>query len=354
MRATVLKGQGDTWEAESRSAAELKEAATYFDRAAALCSAPEMKARSPSAQAGAAARQRPGSGVTVCQLGHPRGVGYPYALEVSTTCGFYPPKLFARRPRARKEMLLLCRHGETEANKEHIIQGQSESDLTATGRAQAAALGQELTRRIGGGGEGPPLALTVYSSDLRRARDTAQAAVDALVGAGVVPAGSLRLATDERLRERRLGALQGRTAKESRGRWPLLWRAFQSDDSGAAAPCSSEPGADENGGIESSDEVRRRAGAALAEIAAAHAGQRVVVVSHGGCIHSAIMAVCTNLSDVAHIGNCSITTLVPAGAGLPWACDGPDDAFLPKALGVAATNADVSRSCPNPSEVPKA
>ena len=39
-------------------------------------------------------------------------------------------------------MLLLCRHGETEANREHIIQGQSESDLTATGRAQAAALGK--------------------------------------------------------------------------------------------------------------------------------------------------------------------------------------------------------------------
>ena len=63
-----------------------------------------------------------------------------------------------------------------------------------------------------------------------------------------------------------------------------LWRAFQSDEGGAAAPCSSEPGADENGGIESADEVRRRAGAALAEIAAAHAGQRVVVVSHGGRI----------------------------------------------------------------------
>ena len=45
MRATVLKGQGDAWEAGSRSAAELKEAATYFDRAAALCSAPEMKAQ---------------------------------------------------------------------------------------------------------------------------------------------------------------------------------------------------------------------------------------------------------------------------------------------------------------------
>lgn len=250
-------------------------------------------------------------------------------------------------------MLLLCRHGETEANREHIIQGQSESDLTATGRAQAAALGQELSRRAGSG-EGPPLALTVYSSDLRRARDTARAAVDAFASAGVLPAGACALATDERLRERRLGALQGRTAKESRDRWPQLWRAFQSDDGGAAAPCSSEPGADENGGIESSDEVRRRAAAALTEIAAAHAGQRVVVVSHGGWIHSAIMAVCTDLSDVAHISNCSITTLVPGTAGSPWACDGPDDAFLPAALGGAATNADVSRACPNPSEVPKA
>ena len=249
-------------------------------------------------------------------------------------------------------MLLLCRHGETEANREHIIQGQSESDLTATGRAQAAALGEELSCRAAQ--PGPPLALTVYSSDLRRARDTAAAAVDALVGAGVVPAGALRLATDERLRERRLGALQGRTTKEAHARWPQLWRAFQSDDGGAAAPRSSEPGADANGGIESADEVRRRAGAALAEIAAAHAGQRVVVVSHGGCIHSAIMAVCTDLSDVAHIGNCSITTLVPAAAGSPWACDGPDDAFLPAALGGAATNADMSRACPNPSEVPKA
>ena len=46
-------------------------------------------------------------------------------------------------------MLLLCRHGETEANREHIIQGQSESDLTATGRAQAAApLGMLVTTTL--------------------------------------------------------------------------------------------------------------------------------------------------------------------------------------------------------------
>ena len=44
MRALVLSGQGCAWEAGPRSAAELKEAATHFDRAAALCPAPAGKA----------------------------------------------------------------------------------------------------------------------------------------------------------------------------------------------------------------------------------------------------------------------------------------------------------------------
>jgi hypothetical protein len=44
MRADVLVGQGAAWEAGPRSAAELREAATHFDRAAALCPAPAGKA----------------------------------------------------------------------------------------------------------------------------------------------------------------------------------------------------------------------------------------------------------------------------------------------------------------------
>ena len=44
MRATVLSGQCDAWEAGPRSAAELREAATHFERAAALCPAPAVKA----------------------------------------------------------------------------------------------------------------------------------------------------------------------------------------------------------------------------------------------------------------------------------------------------------------------
>ena len=45
MRADVLSGMcGGAWEAGPRSAAELKEAATCFDRSAVLCDAPVQKA----------------------------------------------------------------------------------------------------------------------------------------------------------------------------------------------------------------------------------------------------------------------------------------------------------------------
>ena len=44
MRACLLGGSTAAWEAGPRSAAELKEAATHFDRAAALCPAPAVKA----------------------------------------------------------------------------------------------------------------------------------------------------------------------------------------------------------------------------------------------------------------------------------------------------------------------
>ena len=44
MRAGVLRGHNLAWEAGPRSAAELREAAAQFERAAALCPAPAVKA----------------------------------------------------------------------------------------------------------------------------------------------------------------------------------------------------------------------------------------------------------------------------------------------------------------------
>ena len=44
MRATELCGQCDAWEAGPRTAADLKEAAAHYERAATLCPAPAQKA----------------------------------------------------------------------------------------------------------------------------------------------------------------------------------------------------------------------------------------------------------------------------------------------------------------------
>ena len=45
MRALVLRGGEGAWEAKSRSAAELNEAATHYERAAVLSPAPAVKAQ---------------------------------------------------------------------------------------------------------------------------------------------------------------------------------------------------------------------------------------------------------------------------------------------------------------------
>ena len=78
--------------------------------------------------------------------------------------------------------LLLARHGETDWNRARRWQGHADRPLTDRGRAQAAALAERLA----------DIALdAVYSSDLRRARDTAEA-VAAIQGVDVVELAELR------------------------------------------------------------------------------------------------------------------------------------------------------------------
>jgi broad specificity phosphatase PhoE len=148
--------------------------------------------------------------------------------------------------------LIVWRHGNTDWNATDRVQGQSDVELNDLGRTQAA--------------ESAPLLAAlrpdaIVSSDLRRARDTAQA-LAALTG--------LPVKTDPRLRERHYGRWQGLLISEIVERFPdefTRWRAGEPD-----------PG----GEVESLDALGKRMGDALREAADAHRGGTVVVTTHGG------------------------------------------------------------------------
>src|SRR5687768_2128817 len=76
-----------------------------------------------------------------------------------------PPGALFTRP------FYYLRHGETEANASRIIAGSLDVDLTPLGREQAQAAARALSRE--------PIT-AVYSSPLRRARETAEPVAEAL------------------------------------------------------------------------------------------------------------------------------------------------------------------------------
>ncbi|MHB1063592.1 MAG: histidine phosphatase family protein [Georgenia sp.] len=151
--------------------------------------------------------------------------------------------------------LILWRHGQTEYNATKRLQGQSDIALNDTGRAQAAAAAEVLAT----------LAPTrIITSDLVRARDTAQALGD-LTGVRVEP--------DARLRERNFGVWEGLTGEEIRAGWPVEHAAWRE-------------GRDPEGtGSESRAATGARVAAAVAEAAADLGAHDVLVaVAHGAAI----------------------------------------------------------------------
>ena len=90
-----------------------------------------------------------------------------------------------------ERILFLFRHGETDWNREGRLQGHTDTPLNATGLAQAQTLGESLR---------PHRLDAVVSSDLSRARVTAQIVAEALRVPLLIEAG---------LRETNVGAAEG-------------------------------------------------------------------------------------------------------------------------------------------------
>jgi broad specificity phosphatase PhoE len=148
-------------------------------------------------------------------------------------------------------IILLARHGQSDWNATRRWQGHADRPLTEKGREQARALAERLRH----------VELdAVYSSDLRRAADTAAAVSNEVIE---LPA----------LREVDVGSWSGLTRAEAEERFP----------DGVARWREGFPGWDDG---ESYEEMTRRVLGAVLEIARRHEGGRVLVVSHGGPIRA--------------------------------------------------------------------
>ncbi len=155
--------------------------------------------------------------------------------------------------------LLLIRHGQSEGNAAHRIQGQGEFPLTELGREQARRLARRLSATDGD-------VAAIYASSQSRAVETAEILAEAL-GAPVI--------LDDRLREFDVGALTGLTMAEVAVRFPDF-HARWTVDSDEWVPL---PGGEGNASF------RHRVCQAIAEIVARHSDdETVAVVGHGGTL----------------------------------------------------------------------
>jgi probable phosphoglycerate mutase len=158
--------------------------------------------------------------------------------------------------------LLLVRHGQSEWNAVGRWQGQADPPLTDVGRAQARAAALVI-----GGVD------AVFSSDLQRARETAEL-IAAYIGVGPVIA-------EPGLRERDAGEWSGLTRDEIHERYP----GYLPDDRhrmfgpGAATELSRPPG------WETDDHLLARVLEALQRVHLVVGDGDGLVVTHGGVIY---------------------------------------------------------------------
>jgi len=183
--------------------------------------------------------------------------------------------------------VVLVRHGQTDANlPPQRFQGRTDTALNETGLAQARALAE---------GVGPELGFrALWSSDLRRARETAE-----IVGERL----GLEVRLEPRLAESWRGRWEGRLIDEVAAAEPELYAAWRRPDPDFRFPDG-----------ESLAEHAERARAALAELLAGPLP--ALAICHGGTIR------CLTAPSLSHfhepeVPNCRAFALDRDGSPLP-------------------------------------
>jgi probable phosphoglycerate mutase len=190
-------------------------------------------------------------------------------------------------PEAMGAAVVLLRHAETDANRPpYRFQGRIDEPLNGSGREQSQALA-ESARGLG--------YASVWSSDLTRARDTANPIAAAL---------GLELHLDQRLSESHRGSWEGRQVEEVAAAEPERYTAWRGPDLGFRFP-----------GGESLEEHRERAVNAIADVL--RAALPALVVCHGGTIRCLFaQADLARFHELA-VPNCASFGLDPLGRPLP-------------------------------------
>jgi broad specificity phosphatase PhoE len=160
-------------------------------------------------------------------------------------------------------LVYLVRHGETSYNVERRFQGQLDVPLSETGLMQARAVAEWLAGQ-------PVRFAAVYSSDLRRAFDTASIVAKRL---GLVAERA------RALREIHVGEWQGLGGDEIEERFP-----------GQLQTWSDEPHLFTMPGGESLRDVQARMLAWYEEAVAKHRGEAIIIVSHGVALSTLVRA----------------------------------------------------------------
>ncbi len=163
--------------------------------------------------------------------------------------------------------IILVRHGETEANLRRCFADSDDIPLTDAGRLQAHKVALRLAREF------RPEVLV--SSHYPRAIETSE-----IIGR------VLGLATEvfPGLHERNFGSLKG--------------QPYARLEEAANAP-----------GVESLDDVRRRAMAAIEALRLRYPGREIVIVSHGAVIQAVCAHITGNRNEAAVLPNCGLVTI---------------------------------------------
>ncbi|VWX55476.1 putative phosphoglycerate mutase [Burkholderiales bacterium 8X] len=200
--------------------------------------------------------------------------------------------------------LIAVRHGETDWNVGTRIQGQTDIPLNAVGQRQARRAGAALAHE--------PIA-AIYASDLSRAWQTAEA---------IALHHGLPVIAEPGLRERAFGRFEGLSFAEIDATLPDEARRWRQRDPEFAPDRG-----------ETLIEFRKRVVEVTDRLAAAHLGEQIVLVAHGGQM-DVLYRLATHQDLQAprtwHLGNAAINRLLwtPQGLGLVgWA----DSAHLDEA-----------------------